>query len=534
MSKLTIRFKLLLTYSLIVVCTLALSTIGIISSLNSKSVANLAQVELDQRYHVISSCLSNLYDIEIALNGISNGSVGITPDKINELSNNMKKLQSDIDSFKADRYPEQIGIIKDRMNHFIRTYEKRFLPQITSGKDLPVAADIFREEMAGDFLVTADKIDELIGFQISSVTSHVDDLNTNTPMILNVIMASIALLMCIYTAYALPRYIVNNINKLKAESEVIASGDLSKPINIHSQDELGDVFHAVEHMRVNWKDRVGEIVEVAHESINNTHKIHEITQKVAEKSETAQSRAMTVAAASDEMVSTTADIAKNCENAANVASESVDITRNGVKDVEATINGMQDYVVKAKADAERIQTLFDQSQKIGTIVQTIEDIASQTNLLALNAAIEAARAGNAGKGFAVVADEVRALASRSSASTQQITKMVVQIQEDSSAANSSMTVSLQTISDLAQKAEDVRSILHDIIEKVNDVNGRITQIATAAEQQTTATSEISENMQQITDATKQFADMVMEAQNMSDQSLVSVERMLDQMNKFKV
>ena len=72
--------------------------------------------------------------------------------------------------------------------------------------------------------------------------------------------------------------------------------------------------------------------------------------------------------------------------------------------------------------------------------------------------------------------------------------MVVKIKEDASAANTSMTASLENISNLAQKAEDVRSILHGIIDKVNDVNGRITQIATAAEQQTTATSEISENM----------------------------------------
>ena len=358
------------------------------------------------------------------------------------------------------------------------------MPQISTGKDLPQVADIFREEMAPDFLVAASTIDDLIGLQVGSVAKQVEELNDMTPIIINAVMAVITLLLCVYTAWALPRYLISSIAKLRNESEIIASGDLSQNVKVHSQDELGEAFHAVEHMRSFWKDRVSEIIEVAHESIDNTHKIHEITRKVAEKLENAQSRAVTVAAASDEMVSTTSDIAKNCENAANVVSESVEIT----------INGMQDQVVKSKSDAERIQTLFEQSQKIGSIVQTIEDIASQTNLLALNAAIEAACAGNAGKGFAVVADEVRALASRSSASTQQITKMVVKIKEDASAANTSMTASLENISNLAQKAEDVRSILHGIIDKVNDVNGRITQIATAAEQQTTATSEISENM----------------------------------------
>ncbi len=152
--------------------------------------------------------------------------------------------------------------------------------------------------------------------------------------------------MCVYTALALPRYLISSIAKLRNESEIIASGDLSQNVKVHSQDELGEAFHAVEYMRSSWKDRVSEIIEVAHESIDNTHKIHEITRKVAEKSENAQSRAMTVAAASDEMVSTTSDIAKNCENAVNVASESVEITRNGVKDVEFTINGMQDQVVR--------------------------------------------------------------------------------------------------------------------------------------------------------------------------------------------
>jgi len=62
--------------------------------------------------------------------------------------------------------------------------------------------------------------------------------------------------------------------------------------------------------------------------------------------------------------------------------------------------------------SEKIDLMGHRSLKIGSILETTEEIASQTNLLALNAAIEAARADEHGKGFAVVADEVRKLAER--------------------------------------------------------------------------------------------------------------------------
>jgi methyl-accepting chemotaxis protein len=112
--------------------------------------------------------------------------------------------------------------------------------------------------------------------------------------------------------------------------------------------------------------------------------------------------------------------------------------RDGVSLVEQTVGGIQTVHAATESLAERVRGLGRQSAQIGSIVETIEDIAAQTNLLALNAAIEAARAGEHGKGFAVVAREVRKLADRTGGATQEIAIMIRTIQTEAQEAVQAM------------------------------------------------------------------------------------------------
>ncbi len=343
---------------------------------------------------------------------------------------------------------------------------------------------------------------------LTGISGRIKSLSSQGPLVLVIAVTGGAVVLSIIIAFFLSRSINSVLGRAVQAARRIAHGDLTGQIITTRKDEFGHLMRELEKMRAEWQHIASFIKQTANSVNDSFGHIDSISSEIDADAKNTQTRSITVAAAADQMVSTTSDIAKNCQSALTAAQDSSKTTSDGVDKIQETIKLIQDQAQKTRANAKSVGALVDQSQKIGSIVQTIEDIAEQTNLLALNAAIEAARAGVAGKGFSVVADEVRALASRTSSSTSDIINMVSAVQEDAGKANDSINQSVTDMDDLAAKSGEVEGLLHSIISKVENVQGQITQIATAAEEQNVATSEISTNMQSITEAAKSLASKV--------------------------
>jgi methyl-accepting chemotaxis protein len=173
------------------------------------------------------------------------------------------------------------------------------------------------------------------------------------------------------------------------------------------------------------------------------------------------------------------------DNARAVTEDSVqaaEAAQTGAKTVAETVSGMQAIQVKVGTSATRVREMGHQSDQIGAIVETIEDIASQTNLLALNAAIEAARAGEHGKGFAVVADEVRKLAERASQATREIGSLIVGMQSTVAEAVRAMDDGTQEVESGAAHANQAGAALNAILQAAQSVNGQATASLQASRQ----------------------------------------------------
>lgn len=151
---------------------------------------------------------------------------------------------------------------------------------------------------------------------------------------------------------------------------------------------------------------------------------------------------------------------------------------------------MRDMRGQVETIAQRALSLGGRTQKIGEILELINDIAGQTNLLALNAAIEAGRAGEAGKGFAVVAAEVRKLAERSVQSTESIATIISAVRDETNAT-------IMATEQGARQAREVAELMTSTAEMLEESMFTTQQQKSAAEQVDAAITQIREAADQL-------------------------------------
>lgn len=287
------------------------------------------------------------------------------------------------------------------------------------------------------------------------------------------------------------------INDALVATQLIAQGDLSVRIQVRGKDEMADVGNGLNHMVQAFSSSLAQ-VERSSQSVSDAAERIGVSIDRAKRSMSAQqSETEQVATAINEMTTSVADVAQNTEGAAHAAEHASQSSSAGLAKMQETRVTIEALADEVERSAQKVSALAQHSQQIGGVIEVIRNIADQTNLLALNAAIEAARAGEQGRGFAVVADEVRTLASRTQNSTEEIRRIIQELQLATGEAVEQMKAGKLRAQECIESADQASTSLDAINDGVEQIVGMNTQIASAAVQQHAVSEDINRNVTEI-------------------------------------
>lgn len=301
--------------------------------------------------------------------------------------------------------------------------------------------------------------------------------------------------------------VVRPIVRMTDTMQKLATGDLAADIPFaHRQDEVGSMAGALQVFKQgaieNSRLREEQLQKEQEAALAKRGALHQMAETVERETGRSVDTASATTQGVERAASSLSEIARSLSSesqavaaASTQALGSSQTVSAAAEELSASIREIATQVAhtstvtkSAVAGRERarstIQALADAVKKIAEVSDLIGGIAGQTNLLALNATIEAARAGEAGRGFAVVAAEVKSLSDQTAKSTEEITRLIAEVQASTQAA-----------------VDAVETMGGHIVE----IDGVATSVAAAMEEQDAATREIARSISESASAAKEVS-----------------------------
>ncbi len=360
--------------------------------------------------------------------------------------------------------------------------------------------------------------------------------DANTSVVISGFLIAISFIIGGFALWVVMVRVVRPVNALSDTMIVLADGNLEVDIpNADRDDEIGDMAKSVQIFKDNAIERRDiEIKQRENEEQERIRKEEE-ENRVREEREEGRAReeirsekaradrrqemldladkfeasvmelvegvsqsAFNMESAARGMSITAADTSQKSDvvsNAAQQASSNAQMVASAAEELSSSVREItgqtnqsstaaRDAVSRTVNAANDVSVLEETAQKIGNVVNLINDIAEQTNLLALNATIEAARAGDAGRGFAVVASEVKSLANQTANATQEISDQVAGMQQATSLAARAMSEIKDIISDIETTSVSIASAVEEQDASTQEIARNVSEVSTGTEEVT--------------------------------------------------
>jgi len=348
---------------------------------------------------------------------------------------------------------------------------------------------------------------------------------------------------------ALAAHLETRAADFAAKMDVAADGDLTVRLETDADDPKALESIATKFNRTldslettiadveAFADSVGEAGETvtasASEVATAAAETSESVDEISAGAETQHEQLAEIAGEMETMSATTEEVASTTDEVAATSEEAADLSKDGREAAQDAVKDLHQIEERAYETAEAVEHLESGMEEVGTILETISEIADQTNLLALNASIEAARAGQEGDGFAVVAEEVKTLAEETSEAAGEIEALIADLRNRTDESVTEMGTICQEITNGVATVESAEDALETIDQRIQEANDGVQEIADAMDAQATSVSDVTaavEDLESISERTANNAGTVAAAAEEQAASLDGVTGEIEALN----
>lgn len=544
----SLKSKLLLTVSIIVLLLIAIITTQSIRELNNRMSVDLEQ-EL-KSVGLLTAMNLDRNDVKDLLT-----EKGETNAKFKKIQKQLDKIQEeqgimswsyiwdvkDADGVNPIGYTSNLNEVYEAGEIFTDLADEHVKTAKLAIKNNSTAVTDIFEDPYGSWRTVFTPINDDNGKLIAllGIDYSADYINTiiKTSVIKQIVIAVIGILLLLVLLYIIIDRLLKPLKKVVNAANQVANGQL---INVDleiTKDEIGNLSKSIQtmvsnlqHIILNIRNTSDNVSSAANqltinaaETYNSSTIIAQDMGQITQNAEASMVMTEETAAAMEETATGIQQIADSANTAAESSISASQASERGNHVVQQVIAQMELINDSVEQIGTTINGLHINTKKISDIVNLITAIADQTNLLALNAAIEAARAGEHGKGFAVVADEVRRLAEQSSQSATEIYNLISTIQADSNASITVMEKGKEDVKAGMEFTNEVGEIFKEILTSSEEVASQIREISAASQQISASSEEVAASVNNIKQSAEQSSEFSANVSSATQEQLTTMQ-----------
>ncbi|ENM5919303.1 methyl-accepting chemotaxis protein [Vibrio mimicus] len=355
----------------------------------------------------------------------------------------------------------------------------------------------YNEGLQGNTRAQSHDVEEMFKSFSKTLTQAVDEKQQTMGTIKLTVTVTVVLVILL-GIFQISRSINMRVSQLLLVIQKIAeSNDVSLRAELKGQDEITSVARYFNGLLDKFEQLISGSQTKSHQLYTSTSSMHNELEQVIEQFNVQSDHMGLMATSVQQMVSTISEISESTNVAVEGVNQAARNAEHGRGVVVTTVKNIDLLSSTLQKSQHSIASLNAFVEKIGGAVSIIQGIAEQTNLLALNAAIEAARAGEQGRGFAVVADEVRSLATRTHQSTEEITRVVSNIQSQMSQVVDDIDLCNDQGQETLNASRQLDESLQQILRDMNTIQDNSQRIAAAIEEQGSVMNHVSESISEL-------------------------------------